>query len=289
MDYYNRIQKSIDYIEQNLDYNITLSEVAYQASCSLYHYHRIFQAMVGYSVKDYIRKRRLSCAARELFSTNTRIIDIALKYQYATHESFSRAFAKEVGLSPKEYKKCKEMSFEFKRVNVYSNIYQTALQDKLIGPKIIWRNDITVIGVDLKTTKRDEIDFKQIPIFWNNFFDLNLGDKIPHKQDRETYLGYSCDFDEKTNYTYMICSEIEQMSLPPKGMVQRTIPASNYASFDVKGTIPDYLINAWRYIYNTWLPNSGLELIGSTDFEELNITRMNKDIPEVTIYIPIKK
>ncbi len=288
MNYYSRIQRSIDFIEQNLEYDIALSKVASQAYCSLYHYHRIFQSMVGYTVKDYIRKRRLSCAAEELFYSNVRIIDIALKYQYKTHESFSRAFFKEVGISPKEYRSYKKNIYNFDKVNIYNNIYKSILKENLVGPEIISKSEIKVLGVELRTSKSDEVDFKQIPMFWNKFLSSKLGDKIPNKIYSDTYLGYSCDFDEHTNYTYFICSEVEDLIKPPRGMVNKIIPASRYASFNVKGPFPENLINTWRYIYNTWLPNSGLELIDNTDFEELNIQRINMDVPEVTIYIPIK-
>jgi AraC family transcriptional regulator len=288
MNYYNRIQKSIDFIERNLENDITLSQAASQAYCSLYHYHRIFQSMVDHTVKDYIRKRRLSCAAEELINSNIRIIDIALKYQYKTHESFSRAFFKEVGTSPKDYRKYKKAIYNFDRINLYNNIYKSILQENLIGPKIISKSELRVVGIELRTSKDDEVDFKQIPMFWNKFFNSKLGDKIPNKSYSDTYLGYSCNFDEHANYTYMICSEVEELTPPPTGMVQKIIPASKYATFDVKGPLPKNLINTWRYVYNTWLPNSGLELIDNTDFEELKMKQINNNIPEVTIYIPIK-
>ncbi|KAB3525914.1 AraC family transcriptional regulator [Alkaliphilus serpentinus] len=288
MNYYNRIQKSIDFIEENLLKDITLSLAASQAYCSLYHYHRIFHSMVGYTVKDYIRKRRLSCAAEELFNSNIKVIDIALKYQYKTHASFTRAFVDEVGISPKEYRKHKKKPYNFDRVNIYSNIYKSLLKESLVGPQIISKSEFNVIGFELRTSKTDEMDFKRIPMFWNKFFNSNLGNKIPNKIYPDTYLGYSCDFDEQGNYTYLICSEVEESTTPPRGLVKKIIPASRYATFNVKGPLPENLISTWRYVYNTWLPKSGLELIDNTDFEELNMERINKDIPEVTIYIPIK-
>lgn len=241
--------------------------------------------MVGKSVKDYIRKRRLSCAANELINSNNRIIDIAFKYQYKTHESFSRAFLKEFGVSPKEYRKHKKVIYNYDSVNVFKNIYSSILQEKLIGPKIINRSEFRVVGVELYTSRNDEMDFKQIPRFCNRFFDTNLGEKIPNKKYPDTYLGYSCGFHESTNYTYLICSEVKDLSPPPAGKVNKIITASRYATFVVKGQLPEILINSWRYIYNTWLPNSGYELIDKTDFEELCLKRINFDIPEVTIYL----
>ncbi|MDF2672298.1 MAG: AraC family transcriptional regulator [Clostridiales bacterium] len=288
MDYYNRIQRSIDYIERNLDSEVTLTQIADQAYCSLYHFHRIFQAMVGDSVKEYIIKRRLTEAASELINSTVKIIEIAFKYQYKTHESFSRAFYKTFGVSPNEYRKFKNNIPTFDKVNLYENIYSSKLHGNLIGPEIITKEDFKVIGVASNTTKNSEVDFKQIPKFWNKFFNLKLEEKIPNKVYIDTYLGYSCDFDEHSNYTYFICSEVNNICIVPNGMVSKTIPASKYATFKIKGQFPELLINAWRYIYNTWLPNSGYELTDKADIEELNLSRISMDIPEVTIYLPIK-
>lgn len=59
MAYTERIQATIDHIELHLDRNISLQELAKIACFSEYHYHRVFQSMVGETVMEYIRKRRL--------------------------------------------------------------------------------------------------------------------------------------------------------------------------------------------------------------------------------------
>ena len=70
MDYNARIQATIDYIEENIDNPIDLSDLSKKAFCSVPHFYRIFSSVVGMSVMDYIRKRRLSIAAHELVSTS---------------------------------------------------------------------------------------------------------------------------------------------------------------------------------------------------------------------------
>lgn len=72
MNYFQRLQTSIDFIENSLAEDITLAEVASKANCSLYHFHRLFQVLVGNSVKEYIRKRRLTLAAKQLVQTKIR-------------------------------------------------------------------------------------------------------------------------------------------------------------------------------------------------------------------------
>lgn len=82
MDYYLRIQATIDYIEENINKPIDLLDLSKKAFCSVPHFYRIFNSIVGMSVKDYIRKRRLSIAANELISSSKRIIDIAYDYEF---------------------------------------------------------------------------------------------------------------------------------------------------------------------------------------------------------------
>ena len=99
-----QIQNSIDYIEKHLCESIKLREIARQSHFSEFHFHRLFRKAVGATVMEYIRNRRLSEAATELADTEEKITNIAFKYQFSSEESFSRAFKKLKGLSPREYR-----------------------------------------------------------------------------------------------------------------------------------------------------------------------------------------
>lgn len=105
MDYHTALRGSVEYIEKNLKDQIKLDDLARNANLSKYHYHRLFHKIVGESVYRYITKRRMEKAAEDLTQTAQPIIDIALNYQYASQESFSRAFMKIYGLTPGKYRK----------------------------------------------------------------------------------------------------------------------------------------------------------------------------------------
>lgn len=98
MNYDSCIKKSIEYIENNLNKKIQLKELADKAFLSKYHFHRVFHSVVGEPVAEYIRKKRLEEAANELLTTENKIIDIALKYQFSNQESFTKAFKKLYGI-----------------------------------------------------------------------------------------------------------------------------------------------------------------------------------------------
>lgn len=106
------IKESIEYIEDNLDNKIELKELADKAFLSKYHFHRVFHSVVGEPVAEYIRKRRLKEAASELVTTDNKIVDIALKYQFSSQEAFTKAFKRIYGVPPREFRTSKVMIFE---------------------------------------------------------------------------------------------------------------------------------------------------------------------------------
>lgn len=118
-----RIQNSIDYIENNLNEKINLEHITDNAYTSKYHYLRIFHSVVGVPIMEYIRKRRLSEAAKELRESNVKVLDIALKYQFSSPEAFSRAFKAMFAVSPTVYRKMEAKACGFEKVNITSEMY----------------------------------------------------------------------------------------------------------------------------------------------------------------------
>ena len=105
MSYISSMKKALDYIESNLQEDMNLSAVAREAGYSLYHFHRVFKGIVGDSLKDYVRKRRFTEAAKELVYTNKAIVEIAISYGYASREALSRAFDRVYGRTPSEVRR----------------------------------------------------------------------------------------------------------------------------------------------------------------------------------------
>lgn len=105
MNYSAMIQKTIEYIENNLHEELSLDSIAKFIGFSKYHYHRIFQKEVGVTLSEYIRYRRIANAANILLYTNEKIIEIAVHYRFETQESFTRAFKKYYNLPPGQYRR----------------------------------------------------------------------------------------------------------------------------------------------------------------------------------------
>lgn len=127
MNYYERIQKSIDDIENHLEKEIDLRRAAQEAYMSPLSFYRLFFALVGHSVKEYIRLRRISLAARDLIHTDSCVIDLAMKYGFDSSDAFSRAFRRITGFLPSAFRK-QRRSFCFERVDLMDKYF--AIQDR---------------------------------------------------------------------------------------------------------------------------------------------------------------
>ena len=80
MAWVESLQRAIDYMEDHLSEDITIEEIAKQAHSSPFHFQRTFTLLTDITIGDYLRRRRLSLAAKELTGTDTKIIDLACKY-----------------------------------------------------------------------------------------------------------------------------------------------------------------------------------------------------------------
>ena len=100
MNWIQGLSSAIAYMEQRLTDDISLDEVAQQAYTSCSHFQLVFHVVMGITVGEYIRNRRLSLAAQDLLSVGDKLIDVALRYGYDTQESFSKAFTRFHGVPP---------------------------------------------------------------------------------------------------------------------------------------------------------------------------------------------
>ena len=111
------LTSALDFIENNLLEPITLDDIAAACNFSLSGLHAMFRYAFGYSLKGYLTGRRLSHAAYDLVNTDFPIIETALKYQYNSHETFTRSFVKFYGETPSAYRKSHRFSQLFPKLN----------------------------------------------------------------------------------------------------------------------------------------------------------------------------
>jgi len=109
--YLTRMVNVLNYIQDNLDKELTLQELAAEACFSSYHFHRIFSGMLGESVKELVRRLRLERAAIQLQTSTTSILEIALSAGYESDMAFSRMFKVKTGLSPSVFRRSLQIKY----------------------------------------------------------------------------------------------------------------------------------------------------------------------------------
>jgi len=104
MHAWEAIQKTLNYIEEHIDEEIQVEELAEVAVLSLFYYQRLFARLVKKPVREYIKLRRLARACDTLSNKEKRIVDVAIEYGFGSHETFTRAFKSTYGITPAQYR-----------------------------------------------------------------------------------------------------------------------------------------------------------------------------------------
>lgn len=96
---------ALEYVEQNLTSEFSQEKCARYACCSLSGLQKLFRSVFRRSVGDYVARRRLTAAARELQQTDRTALDIAVEFGWGSAEAFTRAFSRVWGVTPSEYRR----------------------------------------------------------------------------------------------------------------------------------------------------------------------------------------
>ena len=142
-DWIEGFQASIDHIEQNLLNEPDIEKIAQKAALSSFYYQRIFSAMCGITVGEYIRARRMTLAAQELSCSDHKVIDIALKYGYDSPDSFAKAFQRFHGITPAQAREAGADLRSFAPLHIKITLEGGTMLDY----KIVEKAPFTVVGI----------------------------------------------------------------------------------------------------------------------------------------------
>ena len=154
MNYQKALEDAIIYIENHLEEDIRVEEVAHSVGYSYFHFNRQFQALIGESVGNYIKKRRLANAAHQLLYTHHKIIDIAIKNNFESAESFSRAFKLIYKVSPQKYRENRIQTLTSNKENLNSDLLEHLVHHVTVHPQIVILPEIKVVGIRRQTQLR---------------------------------------------------------------------------------------------------------------------------------------
>ncbi|TCO74640.1 effector binding domain-containing protein [Marinisporobacter balticus] len=282
MNYYERIQNSVDYIERNLENKINLKEVAKEAFMSFSNFYRIFFALTGHGVKEYIRKRRISLASEDIMLNKDNIMNIAVKYGFSSSDTFSKAFKHIVGCNPTTFMK-ENLEYRFDKIDVLDKYYEIQdknLLDKYPDIKVLKKMDPIKVACFEYYGNNPEINAFKALLDWAKNNSIIL--------DNNKYRLFGYDTTEckpgKGQYGYEACITIdENFNTNDERVKMKELSGGMYAVTTIG--VKD-ISKAWAR-FKSWVKLSKYEF-GTHQWLEEHVEGFNEDFNyDVELFMPI--
>ena len=275
-DYIQRINKVVAYINNHLDETLDLKKLANEAALSDFHFHRIFRALKGEAIGGYITRLRLEATARLLRYTTLTIEEIAFNIGYETTASLSKAFKKQYGISPTEYRTNKD-TYIMKKEIINPDL-------ALKAPKIVILEPKNLIYVALTGTY-GSLDYGKA---YEQLWAVIKAQKLFTKGIESICISYDDPkITEGSLQRSDVCLAIHKPATPQEEVSCKTLAGGKYAVFFYQGSYENL-----SQVYDTavrWVIDHQYTLREEPFFEKyLNDARRTpKEKLKTEIYIPI--
>lgn len=280
MDWIERLNSAIIYIEEHLNEKIEYEELAKILCCSTYHFQRMFAFMNDVPLSEYIRRRRMSLAVADI-QRGEKIIDVALKYGYSSPTAFCRSFQSIHGVSPSQARK------KGVQLKIYPPIsFKLSIKgSEELSYRIEDKKAFQVMGVSMPLKDALEENFRTVPQFWNNELAKGtLSNLLSFDRDVfEGLLGISCVYNDTKDWKYYIA--VSSSTKLNHTFEKYIVPASKWAVFSGSGTNLS-LQELERRVITEWLPFSGFEYGNAPDIE--HYIQADPNNAEYEYWLPIK-
>ena len=286
MTYIDKMNDALNFIETNITDEIDLTIAARKAGCSVDLFLRTFSYLAEISLAEYIRRRKLTLAAFDLYG-GAKVLDIATKYGYSSPEAFTRAFKGLHGVTPMAARNSNTELKAYPRLSFHLSIDG----DDEIEYRIVPKRAYEVCGIVKDVPRNSEKTNPVITQFWED----NINNGIIGKFHRDIGLAYDINLNaalfnySQSAFSYMICYEM----LPHhsyKNYSTLMVPPFTWAVFSTpehsaKDTT-EVVRNMRSRILTDWFPTSGYIHADGPEFEMFN---NNCDKYVIEIWIPIAK
>lgn len=283
MDWLVRMNSAMEYIETNLADTISYDEIAHRACCSTYHFQRMFPFITGVTLSEYIRRRRLTLAAFELQTTDSKVIDVAMKYGYDSPEAFARAFKNLHGIMPTSARDTGVSLKAYPRMSFHISIKG----DVEMNYRIEQRDSFEMFGVYGIINADQKTAFSEVPLFRIKCDDDGSVDMMNDLLGRfgDTMLHAALYDHTKESFKYMICYHVPKGLEIPERFTKLAIPTLTWAIFPEPQCDMQKL---WERIYSEWFPTSEYEQVEGPTFEMYYGMARHGNVSG-EIWIPVKK
>ena len=295
MYYFEDIVAAVEFMEEHLQDDLTVADVAQSLGLSSWHFQRVFREHVGETVGSYLRRRRLACALEELKTSDRKVIDIALDYQFGSSEAFSRSFKNEFGTSPQQWRQRGGNIVPFKKPALDRTHLRYIVSELKLVPEIrdvnsFWVTGLTVSFVSPLAERAKYME--AIPQIWEDF--VRRESEIPNKVGA-IKIGIIEGMASPRHHIhddlmdYLACTPVSKVGEVPAGFRSFEVPKGKYAVFKATGyhEQTQYMID---HVYSTWLPQSEYKRTEGPEFTWLDhrVHPLDSMTSEVQYFLPIR-
>ncbi len=297
MQWLDSMNSAIAYLEDNMAGSVDMDEAARVGLSSRYHFQRLFLALCGLPVGEYVRSRRLTLAAQELSQGGVRgwpettsparpcvrVLDVALKYGYETPEAFAKAFSRFHGVPPSA---AREPGVRLRSVSRLSFV----LTVKGVTPmeyQLVNKEAFRVVGKALRVPMQDAGHSVSIPQFWDEVMNDGTFNTLMAIADTTDSLGLCANFaPDMSSFDYII-GVFSKDGAIPAGCVELHVKPYKWAVFEARGTMPKAIQDLNARVFSEWFPSSGYQHDDGPDIELYPAGEVNDDYM-TQVWVPIK-
>lgn len=280
------ILQAIDYIESNLKQTLSVLALSRVSGYSQYHFIRLFQGVTGLTPGDYIARRRISEAAREILRNPHRSFqDISLDYSFNDYETFTRAFKRLLHTTPTRIRQKSNPDIPLLLHPIRGRDLPHWTGHNTASPEVIELGEITLQGPFITVNNVHSI----IGAAWEQLFSGISAISDRRLPEKYYQLGYWPDDYEDSGFSLLCACELNSStSLVDDIMPVHTLPPARYLKFLHRGTSAE-VSATYKYIYGVFLPRTGHRLNLSYEFEYYGKDYLGPDNPNSVseIYIPL--
>jgi AraC family transcriptional regulator len=275
MEWMNRLNNVMSYVEKHLTDVIDPGDISLIMACSFQEFQRFFIKITNIPFTEYVRQRKLSCAAYEIQNSGIRVIDAALKYGYESADAFSVAFKRLHGMSPRAARQTNAKLKYYARLNFSYTIKGV----NELTYRIVQRGPFTVAG------RRGTAN--QVPDLWTVVINDGTMRRL-EEMGRRFDLGVCFGINKDGDNDYMVAFECDSEIFPD--FERYEFPPSSWLVVEASGKISENVyMDTWRRIYNEFLPHTEYLQTGLPAIEKYIEWNVAANYCEVEIWLPVKK
>ncbi|MFK0168644.1 effector binding domain-containing protein [Streptomyces sp. NPDC090306] len=251
----DRLNQAVEHIEERLEQPLDARELARIAGTSEYHLRRMFSALAGMPLSEYVRRRRLTVAGAEVLAGRESLLDVAVRYGYGSGEGFARAFRAVHGVGPGEARRTGAALVSQPRLTFRLTVEGSGS----MRYRVVERPEFTVVGLKARVPLV-HLGPNQAIVDFVRGIDRQVLERLEKLSDQEPrgVVAVCDDLDpgraEGTELDYY--QGVITSSAAPAGTSALRVPAGTWAVFTTSGPAPNAIQELWRDVFTQWFPSN---------------------------------